>query len=288
MKGSKDLPTHIQDTALKHPVSPRRLEKKYREKMIALKAIQASFTPSQHALFHTRRFAYSTKSSILCLSKSNDSEPDSDPQSSEGDTRKQELLAQIAMLQAQKVRLTDYLDEKSAYLNQFGEEANAEFDKVGEDALKGLEEAGERIMENIESQMHAFEESQEMNRQEIEKNEGQLAQFEGQIEKDRNEGLFFKNLTEKKPVDKAKAKQEAEKIKEITKEKAGSKVRRNIYLALIALLVIEIADSFISSSDWRKVAVLGAILVALFSQFTYEQTLLSEAEKSEKKDENKK
>uniref|UniRef100_A0A6N2MN64 Uncharacterized protein n=1 Tax=Salix viminalis TaxID=40686 RepID=A0A6N2MN64_SALVM len=38
------------------------------------------------------------------------------------------------MLQAQKVRLTDYLDERSAYLAQFAEEANAEFDKIGEDA----------------------------------------------------------------------------------------------------------------------------------------------------------
>ncbi|XP_022744844.1 uncharacterized protein LOC111295572 [Durio zibethinus] len=257
--------------------------------MIALKAIQASFTPSKHALFHARRFAC-TKNSILRLSKSNDSESDSDPESSspEGDTRKQELLAQIAMLQAQKVRLTDYLDERAAYLTQFAEEANAEFDKVGEDALKGLEEASERIMKNIESQMQAFEESQELNREEIEKNENQLARFEGQIEKDRNEGLFFKNLTERKPINKAKAKEEVEKIKEITKEEVGSKTRRNIYLALIAVLVFEIADSFISSSDWRKVAVLGAILVALFPQFIYEQTLLSEAEKTEKKDENNK
>ncbi|KAK8491381.1 hypothetical protein V6N13_015199 [Hibiscus sabdariffa] len=254
--------------------------------MIALKLIQASFTTSnKHAFFQTRRTAYA-KNSILCLSKPNEPESDSDPE--EGDTRKQELLAQIAMLQAQKVRLTDYLDERSAYLTQFAEEANAEFDKVGEDALKGLEEAGERIMENIESQMQAFEESQELNRQEIEMNEDQLAEFEGQMDKERNEGLFFKNLTEKKPIiDKEKAKEEAEKIKEITKEKVGSKERRNLYLALIALLALGIADSFVSASDWRKVAVLGAILVALFSQFIYEQTLLSEAEKTEKKDENK-
>ncbi|XVF76774.1 hypothetical protein PTKIN_Ptkin13bG0293900 [Pterospermum kingtungense] len=259
--------------------------------MIALKAIQASFTTptnTNYALFHATRFACTRNwNSNLCISKSNDSkDSDSDPDSSpqEGDTRKQELLAQIAMLQAQKVHLTDYLDERSAYLTQFAEEADAEFDEVGEDALKGLEEAGERIMENIESQMQTFEESQELNRQEIEKNEDQLAQFEGQIEQDRNEGLFFKNLTEKKPQGKAKAKVEAE----ITKEKAGSKTRRNIYLALIAVLVFEIADSFISSPDWRKVAVLGAILLVLFSQFIYEQTLLSEAEKIEKKDGNNK
>ncbi|KAE8716405.1 putative pentatricopeptide repeat-containing protein [Hibiscus syriacus] len=169
--------------------------------MIALKAIQASFTTS--FIVTGRRH------------------------------RNQELLAQIAMLQAQKVCLTDYLNERSAYLTQFAEEANAEFNKVGEDALEGLEESGERIMENIESQMQAFEESQELNRQEIEMNEDQLAEFEGQIEKERNEGLFFKNLTDKMPIiDKEKAKEEAEKIKEITKEKAGSKKQGGIFTLL--------------------------------------------------------
>lgn len=79
---------------------------------------------------------------MLCLCKSNESDSQA-PQP--GDTRKQELLAQIAMLQARKVRLTDYLDEKSAYLAQFGEEAKAEFDKLGEDALKGLDEADARV-----------------------------------------------------------------------------------------------------------------------------------------------
>ena len=56
--------------------------------MIALKATQTSFIPK-----HIRWFI------------------------TEGDSRKQELLARIAMLQAQKVRLTDYLDERSAYLS---------------------------------------------------------------------------------------------------------------------------------------------------------------------------
>lgn len=49
------------------------------------------------------------------------------------------------MLQAQKVRLTDYLDERSAYLTQFAEEANAEIDQIGENALKELDEAGTRV-----------------------------------------------------------------------------------------------------------------------------------------------
>ncbi|EEF28492.1 uncharacterized protein LOC8263545 [Ricinus communis] len=261
--------------------------------MIALKAIHTSFTPTKHALFHTRR-PTNQKNTIWCLCKPNnnnsDSNSNSDSEASppEGDTRKQELLARIAMLQTEKVRLTDYIDERSSYLSQFTEEASAEFDKIGEDALKGLDEAGARIMENIESQMLAFEESAELNRKDIEQNENKLADFEGQIVKDRNEGMFFKNLGQKPPIDKANAKAEAEKIKDLTKAKAGSKTRKNIYLALIAVIVISIADSFISSPDWRKVAVLGAVLVGLITQFSYEQKLSSELESIENTDKEKK
>ncbi|PIN24884.1 hypothetical protein CDL12_02398 [Handroanthus impetiginosus] len=137
-------------------------------------------------------------------------------------------------------------------------------------------------MENIESQMQAFEESMEMNKLEIEANEKKVADFEGQIEKDRNEGLFFKNLREKTPVDKAKAREEAEKIKKLTKKSAGSVIRRNIYLALVGLVVLGIADASISSEpDWRKVTVLGVILVGLILQLAYEHSMFSEPDNIE-------
>lgn len=126
-------------------------------------------------------------------------------------------------------------------------------------------------MENIESQMQAFEESAELNRTEIEKNDNKVADFEVQMENDRNEGMFFKSLGQKAPVDKTKAKEEAQKIKDLTNAKAGSKTRKNIYLALMGVLAIVIADSFLSSApDWRKVAVLGAILVGLITQFSWD------------------
>lgn len=113
--------------------------------MISFKSIQTSYyTFTRHnSCVHIKRLSNTKKYSILCLSKSNDS--DSDDSSPQGDTRKQELLVRIAQLQAQKVRLTDFLDERSEYLTQFAEEANTEFDKIGEDALKGLEEAGDRV-----------------------------------------------------------------------------------------------------------------------------------------------
>lgn len=254
--------------------------------MISLKCIQTSFTPTKHVLFQKRGFA--KRNSILFLCKSNESDSEAPPP--EGDTKKQELLARIAMLQTQKVRLTDYLDERSSYLTQFAEEANAEFDQIGENALKELDETSARIMENIESRMQAFEESAESNKLELEKNEEKLAEFEGQIEEERNEGLFFKNLGQKKPVEKEKAKDEMEKIRDLTKESAGIKTRRNIYLAMIGLLIIGIVDSLITSpSDWRKVPILGVILVGVLSQVIYEQSMLSETErKQESKTEEEK
>lgn len=105
--------------------------------MIALKSINPSFR-----LTNIKCNIYNKRSTTLCLCKFNESDSQA-PQP--GDTKKQELLVQMAMLQARKIRLTDYLDERSAYLTQFGEKANAEFEKIGEDALKGLDEAGARV-----------------------------------------------------------------------------------------------------------------------------------------------
>ncbi|KAF4353330.1 hypothetical protein F8388_015741 [Cannabis sativa] len=256
--------------------------------MIALKAIRTPFTASKLNSFNTARLSNNKNISTLCLSKSTDS--DSEDPSPKGDPQKQELLARIAQLQTQKVRVTEYLDEKSSYLTQFAEEAEAEFGKVGEEALKEIDEAGDRIMENIKGKMQEFEESAEQNRLEIEESENELAALEGQIEEDRNEGLFFKNLRERTPEQKVEAKEEMRKIKQVTKQSAESKIRRNIYLGLIGLVGIAIADSIIStSSDWRKAAVLAAILAGLISQVIYEQSILSDTNETGKtKSEEKK
>ncbi|KAG1337756.1 hypothetical protein COCNU_04G000620 [Cocos nucifera] len=191
------------------------------------------------------------------------------------------------MLQAQKVRLTDFLDERSAYLTQFAEDANAEFDKIGENALKELDEASARIMENLENRMQAFEETAEISKQEIEKNERILEEFEDKIDHDRNEGLFFKNLRQKAPQGQAEAMLERQKIREVTKESAGSKVRRNIYLVLMSLLLVTIGNAVLATPEveWRKVAALGLIFFGLLAQYIYEQSLSSTTEKTDKKNE---
>uniref|UniRef100_A0A7N0U880 Uncharacterized protein n=1 Tax=Kalanchoe fedtschenkoi TaxID=63787 RepID=A0A7N0U880_KALFE len=250
--------------------------------MICLKAIQTTLYPTKNAVFQTSRWSRKRNCSIPCPSKPKDGDSEAPPP--EGDTRNQDLLARIAMLQTQKVRLTDYLDERSAYLTQFAEEANAEIDKIGEDAVKGLEDAESRIMDNLESSMRGLEELAELNRQEIEMQDRKLEEFEDEIDDSRNEGMFFKSLGQSKPLeDKANAKEEAEKIKDVTKASAGSKTRRNVYLALMGLVAAGVVEGVISSTlDGKKIAAFGLILVGLLAQYVYEQGLISEMEKTGK------
>ncbi|KAJ6815130.1 uncharacterized protein M6B38_135040 [Iris pallida] len=255
----------------------------------AVKAIQTSacfpLTKQYYNFPPPSRFR-GRSSCLLCLCNNNSGDSES---AGEGDRRKQELLARIAMLQTQKVRLTDFLDERSEYLTQFAEDANAEFDKIGENALKELDQAGDRIMEKLEGRMQDFEESSDVSREEIEKSERVLEEFEDQIVRDRNEGLFFKNLRDQKPptptpaAAAAEAKVEAEKISEITKDNiAGSKLRKNIYLGFMSLLAITIGNAIFATDhvEWRKVAALGFIFMGLLSQFIYEQSLSSSSSSS--------
>lgn len=113
-------------------------------KMITLKAIQTILTPTKHALLQ-RRGLPKRNHSTLFLCKSNDPDSSQAPPPPEGDTRQQEILARIAMLQTEKVRLSDYLDETSANLTKFTQKANAEFDQIGEEARKEIQQSGERV-----------------------------------------------------------------------------------------------------------------------------------------------
>ncbi|KAH9611991.1 hypothetical protein KSS87_021332 [Heliosperma pusillum] len=249
--------------------------------MITIKTIQTGFKLNatgspQYSTFDTRSSGKLCTLSV-CRSKPDDSSSESSPP--EGDPQKQELLAKIVMLQTQKFRLTDYLDERSDYLTQFAEEASAEIDAIGENALKDLDEASARIMENMETRMLELEELSNMSKEEIAKTDKELSEFEGEVEIGRNEGLFFQSLGDKPPVEMAKAKEEAKKIMDVTKQSAGSKTRRNVYLALTGIVFVGLADSYISPSvDLRKVAILAAIFVGLITQLIYEQKMLTESE----------
>lgn len=148
-------------------------------------------------------------------------------------------------------------------------------------------------MERLDSKMQSYEETAEMQRQEIEMNERVLEDFEDWIEEEKNEGMFFKSLGKvKKPQNneeiKVKAKIEAQKVREIAEESAGSKARMNIYLALTAILGLTIANAVFATPEveWRKVAALGLIFIGLVAQVIYEQDISPPvADKDEKREE---
>ena len=49
------------------------------------------------------------------------------------------------MLQTQKVRITNFLDERSAYLTKFTKDADTEFDMIGQNAMKELDQIGDQV-----------------------------------------------------------------------------------------------------------------------------------------------
>ncbi|XP_051226642.1 uncharacterized protein [Lolium perenne] len=260
--------------------------------MLTLHTVRTSLLPSPRRSSRHRQHALpSRRRSSICACSSEDAGSDT-PLPHGGDGRQQEVLAKIAMLQTQKVRITNFLDERSAYLTKFTKDADSEFDMIGQNAMKELDQIGDQIMERLDSKMQAYEETAEMERQEIEMNERVLEDFEDWIEVEKNEGMFFKSLGKKKPKNKeeikVKAKIEAQKIREITKESAGSKARMNIYLALMTILGLTIANAVFATPEveWRKVAALGLIFIGLVTQVIYEQDMSPpEAEKKEKRDE---
>ncbi|KAL9257389.1 hypothetical protein AKJ16_DCAP04394 [Drosera capensis] len=228
---------------------------------------------------------------VSCRSNKSNSSGSSDHLRREGDPRKQELLAQIVMLETEKVRLTEYMDDQAAYLTRFVKEAKDEIDAIGEDALRGLDRASARITERMDRQMKEYEESSRRNRLKMARRDKEIADFENEYESLKNEGMFFKSLgRERNPpvrLVKAAAREEANKIQEITRDiSATSKIRKNLYLMFIGIVTTGVADSLVSDSpDWRKTAVLSAILVSLLSQFAYEQRILPllESDELEKK-----
>jgi hypothetical protein len=112
--------------------------------MLTLQTIR-TLLPSPHRSSPYRRALLGrTKRSFICASSPEDAGSGEELPLS-GDKRQQEVLAQIAMLQAQKVRVTNFLDERSAYLTKFAKDADTEFDLIGQNAMKELDAVGDQV-----------------------------------------------------------------------------------------------------------------------------------------------
>ena len=140
-RGRQKKPTHARHFAKSTPATAKGL-RNY-EEMLTLHTIQTSL-PSLRRSSPFQRALLGRKRSFICAGSSEDAESGSSSPLG-GDKRRQEVLAQIAMLQAQKVRITDFLDERSAYLTKFAKDADSEFDLIGQNAMKELDAVGDQV-----------------------------------------------------------------------------------------------------------------------------------------------
>jgi hypothetical protein len=116
--------------------------KKRKKNMISLNSIHTSLS-----LPHRRKTSLfkGKKRRLNCTCCSREEERMDSASPVGGDRRMQEILATIAMLQAQKVRVVNYLDDQAKNLNKFGENANAELEEIGKSMLSDLDETSDRV-----------------------------------------------------------------------------------------------------------------------------------------------
>eukprot|EP00246_Nothoceros_aenigmaticus_P009899 TRINITY_DN2592_c0_g1_i3.p1 TRINITY_DN2592_c0_g1~~TRINITY_DN2592_c0_g1_i3.p1 ORF type:complete len:302 (-),score=65.67 TRINITY_DN2592_c0_g1_i3:488-1393(-) len=206
-----------------------------------------------------------------------------EPEKVVGNKQVQDQLVKMLRLQTGKMRVRDFVDERSSYLSNIAEQAKAEGDKIAEDILRGIEEAGSKVLKRFDADAQAFEDELASARAEIEANEKDFDEFEKNVEIARSEGLFFKSLYRPMKSWKSRSLEErnaleeqAAAISEVAKTSAGSKSRRYLYGVLIFLLTLTLVET-VSAGDfsWRKFAIYGGVLAFLLLQFSYEKSLAS-------------
>lgn len=143
-----------------------------------------------------------------------------------------------------------------------------------------------QIMDKLESRTQAFEETAELTRQEIESSQKILEEFQEQIVRDKNEGLFFMSLQQKTPQKKAETEDNTQKLRQLAKETASRRTRRNIYLALMLLMILAVGNAVFAKPEveWRKVGALMLILFGLLAQLIYENSLSTTADEPNKEE----
>lgn len=63
-----------------------------------------------------------------------------------GDQQVQEALVGMVRLQAGKLRVTEFVDERSKLLTDIADQAKEEYDKIAEDAMRSMDEASSKVV----------------------------------------------------------------------------------------------------------------------------------------------
>lgn len=57
----------------------------------------------------------------------------------------QDMLVGMVQLQTGKMRVTEFVDERSKHLSDIAAQAKEEYDKIAQDAMRNLDEAGSKV-----------------------------------------------------------------------------------------------------------------------------------------------
>lgn len=238
-----------------------------------------------HHHLHHHRPVYSPCRPLCCTRSS---EPPPQPS---GDTSLQQTLVQIVRLQTDKVRVSQFLDQKSQHLTYVAQQAMAEYDRISQHARTSIDQASAKALKTVQEDAQAFEEELASARAEIEASDEELDEFEKKVATARNEGLFFKGLykplkpwKDRAPEEQIVIKEQAKKIAEITTASMGSKSRQNVYVLMILLLSLILLEGLGSGEiSWPRVAIYGALILFLILQVAYESSVSSNTEETEKR-----
>lgn len=55
------------------------------------------------------------------------------------------MLVGMVRLQTGKMRVTEFVDERSKHLSDIAAQAKEEYDKIAQDAMRNLDEAGSKV-----------------------------------------------------------------------------------------------------------------------------------------------
>eukprot|EP00897_Mesotaenium_endlicherianum_P007443 jgi/Mesen1/6727/ME000344S06004 len=196
----------------------------------------------------------------------------------DGDKKVQAVLVDMVRYQTSKQRVEDVAVKGSQQLTDIAEQTKVEYSKIAEEALEAFDRRGNEMLEKLDADALELEQKLARGRAADEELDRSLDELEKRIADSRNEGLFFKSLY--KPVKEA-AKltpeqeeavlSEARKIRSLSKTEASSRPRRVLYKFLVFLTSLTIIEALTSGNiQWPKLALYGAVLVALIAQLTYE------------------
>ena len=111
--------------------------------MDPLALIRPPFRPRLHHFLAPSRHSYS---SVLARSLSFSSSS-----SSSGDPDVQKKLVEIIRLETGKIRVSDFVEERSRFLQGIADEALQESDRITSDALRCLDEASAKVCSSKKS-----------------------------------------------------------------------------------------------------------------------------------------